>query len=534
MKDSAYWKERFVQLEAAQNRRGAETYAEIERQYRQAQKEIDAKIDAWYRRFADNNGVSMAEARRMLTARDLAELKWDVNEYIAHGKENAIDQRWMKELENASARFHISRLEALKFQTQQSLEVMFGNQLDSVDAAMKRIFLDGYYHTAYELQRGIGIGWDIAGLDQRQIEKVIMKPWAVDGKNFSERIWGNKEKLISEVHNELTRNIMLGQDPQKAIDNIARKMGTSKSNAGRLVMTEEAYFSSMAQKDCFNDLDVEQYEILVTLDSYTSDICREMDGKVFSMKDFEPGVTAPPFHVWCRSTTVPYFEDDFAQVGERAARDGKTYNVPADMTYEEWEEKYIKESLAGNNTDAYNDNRRMKINFPDDVSKINGMTPEIKGELDAALDKLNKEYDIKLHSLTVESARKGDRFVVGWYDGKMGMVINQDADFGKIVSRIPKQYESGYFAGKSLEDYMAHEMFHVMLYQDCKTEFAYKAKYEQIEAMYEHLKGISGYADSTKSGNEALAEAFVRIRNGEDVPLIAKVLVETYIGRWKK
>ena len=279
---------------------------------------------------------------------------------------------------------------------------------------------------------------------------------------------------------------------------------------------------------------MEQYEILVTLDSYTSDICREMDGKVFSMKDFEPGVTAPPFHVWCRSTTVPYFEDDFAQVGERAARDGKTYNVPADMTYEEWEEKYIKESLAGNNTDAYNDNRRMKINFPDDVSKINGMTPEIKGELDAALDKLNKEYDIKLHSLTVESARKGDRFVVGWYDGKMGMVINQDADFGKIVSRIPKQYESGYFAGKSLEDYMAHEMFHVMLYQDCKTEFAYKAKYEQIEAMYEHLKGISGYADSTKSGNEALAEAFVRIRNGEDVPLIAKVLVETYIGRWKK
>lgn len=345
MKDSAYWKERFVQLEAAQNRKGAETYAEIERHYRQAQKEIDAKIDAWYRRFADNNGVSMAEARRMLTARELAELKWDVNEYIAHGKENAIDQRWMKELENASARFHISRLEALKLQTQQSLEVMFGNQLDSVDAAMKRIFLDGYYHTAYELQRGFGIGWDIAGLDQRQIEKVIMKPWAVDGKNFSERIWGNKEKLITEVHNELTRNIMLGQDPQKAIDVIAKKMDTSKYNAGRLVMTEEAYFSSAAQKDCFNDLDVEQYEIVATLDSFTSDICREMDGKVFSMKDFEPGVTAPPFHVWCRSTAIPHFDDDFGQPGERAARgeDGKTYYVPADMTYQEWKESFVDE-----------------------------------------------------------------------------------------------------------------------------------------------------------------------------------------------
>ena len=346
MKNSEYWKLRFAQLEAAQNRKGAEVYAEIERQYRQAQKEIEGKIDAWYRRFADNNGVSMAEARRMLSVRELAELKWDVNDYIRHGKENAVDQKWMKELENASARFHISRLEALKLQTQQSLEIMFGNQLDGVDTAMKHIFLDGYYHTAYEIQKGFGIGWDIAGLDQRQIEKIIMKPWAVDGKNFSERIWGNKEKLISEVHSELTRNILLGQDPQKAIDAIAKKMNTSKVNAGRLVMTEEAYFSSAAQGDCFNDLGVEKYEIVATLDSHTSEICQGFDGQVFPMKDFEPGLTAPPFHVNCRSTTVPYFEDNFGQPGERAARgeDGKTYYVPADMTYQEWKEAFVEEA----------------------------------------------------------------------------------------------------------------------------------------------------------------------------------------------
>lgn len=346
MQNSEYWKIRFGQLEAAQNRKGAEVYAEIERQYRQAQKEIEGKIDAWYRRFADNNNVSMAEARRMLVARELAELKWDVNDYIRHGKENAVDQKWMKELENASARFHISRLEALKLQTQQSLEIMFGNQLDGVDTAMKHIFLDGYYHTAYEIQKGFGIGWDIAGLDQRQIEKIIMKPWAVDGKNFSERIWGNKEKLISEVHSELTRNILLGQDPQKAIDAIAKKMNTSKVNAGRLVMTEEAYFSSAAQKDCFNDLGVEKYEIVATLDSHTSEICQGFDGQVFPMKDFEPGVTAPPFHVNCRSTTVPCFEDNFGQPGERAARgeDGKTYYVPADMTYQEWKEAFVEEA----------------------------------------------------------------------------------------------------------------------------------------------------------------------------------------------
>jgi SPP1 gp7 family putative phage head morphogenesis protein len=343
VKNSDYWKERFKQLEAAQNRKGAETYAEIEQQYRKALREIEGKISVWYQRLADNNGVSMAEARKMLSKNELKELKWDVNDYIKYGKENAIDQRWMKELENASAKFHISRLEALKLQTQQSLEVMFGNQLDSIDATMRRIYLDGYYHTAYEIQKGFQIGWDIAGLDQRKIEKVISRPWAVDGKNFSERIWEDKQKLISAIHSELTQDIILGRDPQKAIDAIARKMNTSKTNAGRLVMTEEAYFSSAAQKDCFEDLDVEEYQIVATIDSHTSDICQNMDGKVFPMKDYEAGVTAPPFHVWCRSCTVPYFRENFGQIGKRAARgkDGKTYYVPADMTYPEWKKAFV-------------------------------------------------------------------------------------------------------------------------------------------------------------------------------------------------
>ncbi len=343
MNNADYWKDRFGQLEAAQNQKGADTYEEIEKIYRQAQREIEGKINTWYHRFAANNGISMTEARRRLFGADLKEFKWDVNDYIRYGKKNAISQGWMKELENASARFHITRLEALKLHIQQSMEQTFGNQLDCVDAAMRRIYQDGYYHTAYEFQKGFGIGWDIAGLDQKHLEKVIAKPWAVDGKNFSERIWSNKQKLISEIHNELTRNVILGRDPQKAIDAIARKMKTSKYNAGRLVMTEEAYFSSLAQRDCFQALDVEQYEIVAVLDSRTSEICQEMDGKVFLTKDFKAGVTAPPFHVFCRSTTVPYYGEDFRKIGQRAARgkDGKTYYVLGDVTYEKWKKVFV-------------------------------------------------------------------------------------------------------------------------------------------------------------------------------------------------
>lgn len=345
MKNADYWAQRFTQLEDAQNQQGADALKQIEAQYRQAQKQLEAQISTWYQRFAKNNGITLAEARQWLTGKDLKEFKWDVQDYIKYGQDNALSGGWMKELENASAKYHISKLEALKIHTQQSLESLFSKQGLTVSRALSDAYTSGYYHTVYELQKGFNIGWDIAGIDEAQLEKVLVKPWAADGYNFSERIWKNKDKLISEVHNELSQNIMLGADPQKAIDALAKKMNTSKHNAGRLVMTEEAYFSSTAQKEAFQELGVEQFEIVATLDSHTSEICRMMDGKHFPMTDFQPGATAPPFHVYCRSTTVPYFDDDFGQIGERAARDeetGKTYYIPDDMKYQDWEDTFVK------------------------------------------------------------------------------------------------------------------------------------------------------------------------------------------------
>lgn len=348
MTNAEYWKQRFIQLEAAQNRKGATAYLEIEKHYKAAQNELEAQIARWYQRFADSNGISLAQAKQWLKGQDLAEFKWDVKEYIKYGKENAINGAWMQELENASSKFHISRLEALQIQTQNSLETMFAQQMGTMKKALSDVYASGYYHTAYTVQQGFGLGWDIAGLDQAQIEKVLSKPWAVDGYNFSARIWNSKTKLIGEVHNELSKNLLTGADPQKAIDSLAKKMGTSKSNAGRLVMTEQAYFSSAAQKDCFNDLDVEEYEIVATLDSHTSDICRSLDGRVFKMSDYKPGVTAPPFHVYCRSTTAPHFKENF-DAGERAARgaDGKTYYVPDDVTYSEWKKAFVDGDKSG-------------------------------------------------------------------------------------------------------------------------------------------------------------------------------------------
>ena len=348
---SEYWKKRFEELEKASNAYGQQTYRQIEPAFNAAQRNIQVQIEVWYARYADNNGITMAEAKRQLSTKELKEFRWDVNEYIKYGRENAINQQWVKELENASARVHINRLEALKLRTQQALEVAFGNELDCVDKMARKVFTEDYYHSIFEMQKGFNLGWEIGQIDERKLDKLISKPWAADGKNFSNRIWNSKSQMVNELHNQLTRTCILGKSPNEAIKELEKfvdkKVQNAKSAAGRLVMTEQAYFHSVAQKEAFKDLDVEEFEVVATLDSKTSEICQEMDGQHFPMSDYEVGVTAPPFHVWCRSVTVPWFEDNYT--GERAARDedGKTYYVPDSMTYKDWKKSMVDGDTSG-------------------------------------------------------------------------------------------------------------------------------------------------------------------------------------------
>ena len=342
MNNSRYWEKRFEILEEARVLNDAKYVTVLQEEYEKALISIKKEINNWLVRFSINNQVSLAEAKKMLNASELKELKWDIKEYIKHGEENGIDLIWKKQLENASSKIHISRLEAIQIQMQQQIEKLMEKEQTTTYDYIMESYKDTYYKTAYELQKGSNVAFKFATLNSDIIQKLILKPWTVDEQTFSDRIWKNKKSLVNTLQTDLIQSIMLGEPPDKIIDKISKDFGVAKNKTGRLVMTESAFFSSSAQKDCFENLGVEKFIVVATLDSKTSDICREIDGTVYDMKDYKIGVTAPPFHVRCRTTTAPYFEDEF-EFGERAARDtdGKTYYVPRNIKYNEWKKQYI-------------------------------------------------------------------------------------------------------------------------------------------------------------------------------------------------
>lgn len=340
MKSDTYWAARMEALNEALLGRGESYIRKMNAEYGRAMASIQKDIDVFYQRFAFNNSVDLASARQILKAGELREFKWSVEDYIKAGKENAIDQRWMKELENASIRVRVSRLEALQLQMRQHVETLAARRQTGTAEALGGIYKDGYYRTVFELQQGAGIGSSFAKLDSRQIDKLLVTPWAPDGSNFSARIWGDRTKLVAELQTTLMQGLIRGDGSDTLIDQIQARMGVSRSAAASLVLTESAYFAGQSRADGYRELGVESYKFTATLDRRTSTICRDMDGKVFLVAEMQPGVNYPPLHVRCRSTTIPHYDDN---VQQRAARgdDGKTYDVPGDLTYKEWAEKNV-------------------------------------------------------------------------------------------------------------------------------------------------------------------------------------------------
>lgn len=352
MKNRQYWAKRKKVLEEASNAYSVKTYNEALKGFNKAQAEIEKEIEAWYARIAKNNDISLSEARKLLSADELEEFHWDVKEYIKRGKENALDGKWIKQLENASAKVHISRLEALKVRTQQALETCFGNETDLIDDMARRVYSENYYHLMFEFQKSAGIGFEIGEINQKMLDEVVKKPWTPDGSNFSDRIWSNKKQLVNDVHTLLTQTVIRGGKPDEAIRAIEKKFATTKSNAARLIQTEQAYFHAESDKKAYGDLGIKEFEVIATLDDKTSEICQDMDGEHFPMSAYEIAVTVPPFHPRCRSTTAPYYDDweEYGITVTRAARDvnGKEIKVPGNMTYKEWKSNFVKSAPIDN------------------------------------------------------------------------------------------------------------------------------------------------------------------------------------------
>lgn len=551
-----YWKERALEVENNSRSTAEIGRKEIEKIFAVTYSRLKKEINYWWHRFAVNNSLTLSEAKKLMKSKELEELDWDVEKYIKKGIEAAIVtlHEVDKQLENASAKVHINRLTALKLQVLVIANEMFSDVNKTVKDCMRKVYEDAYYTTAYNIQNGIGVYSDFNRINDRVLEQVLQRPWAEDGSNFSERIWGKQRpKLVNKIHKDLVDCVSRGRNPNEYTEELAKEFKVGLNQANNLIVTEYNYFNERATQDCMKELDVEEYEILGTLDGATCATCGGLDGKHYPLKDAVIGINSPPFHPRCRCTTIPYFNDEFTQGKERAYRgeDGKTHYTKA-KTYDEWKKEFVKEKgqdawdlyeknaknekvnkFAGEKYASAGENRFTSKSNSDTIksidvddfelfasSKSNNILPEVSKVITDTIKEFENQggmYISEAHFGEFYDAETGKPALFQVFPNAYGLTelnVNSKILGGKTLDEINELIKNTPVnIANSLEEAVVHECGHAKAY--------YQKAASEIEEMNKTIKnkGVKEISKiAGKDGAECIAEVEVLLYRGEEVP----------------
>ena len=266
MNNQAYWSRRFENLKNEQMKRAELTRAELKKLYEQALQEAHDEVLAWYQRYARENNLTLREARKQLDARGMRAFKMTLEEFKRLAKQKALSPEYQRLLENASIRVRLDRSQVLMIKLRDIIEKLAKEQQVRMEEVLKKTYEDSYYKAAYETQK-VSRNAPLNEIQEETVRKVLSKPWAADGRDFSARIWGQRDQLVNALQIEITRGLISHKGTGTIAKRIAQRFNTSFSNASRLVETEVAYFQERGMLDSFAALGVGQVRLLAVLDN---------------------------------------------------------------------------------------------------------------------------------------------------------------------------------------------------------------------------------------------------------------------------
>lgn len=310
--------------------------------YAKASRHLSFEMDEIFEKFMDKHNLTEKEARELLNtlrdSTDIAELK----EALAKDPKNAA---LLAEMESGAYRARIERLEQLQGEIDRMMQKVFEQEKEVTTSHYVDLAANSYYREIYNVQRQVGFQFSFSAVDPKAVVMLLQSEWS--GANYSARIWKNTQGLAKEVKEQMIIGLLTGKRQEEMAREIANKYATGAFEARRLVRTESNFVNGQMQMAAYEECDAEKYEFVAVLDLRTSEQCRELDGKVFLVKDAVPGKNINPMHPFCRSTTIIHLDDEVTEGLKRRARNpvtGKNEFVPADMNYREW----YKQNVANN------------------------------------------------------------------------------------------------------------------------------------------------------------------------------------------
>lgn len=482
-----YWTERALQQEQNAQIVADRYMAQIGQSLADYKHQLVSEIEKFYARYAVDNKMTHAEAKQYLTDKERREFKHVTLERF---REMALNPDTPTPLLDAlSYRHRISRKEALLAEIERLTAELYGKPdgiHDKVTEALSDVYIKGKIHQAKNLAHFGIIEKPILGVDA--VKHKMGSNWS--GRTFSTNVWGHDAAVYKSISDTINKGLTGGWSIDRMARTLSERTGVAYHRADTLVRTETTFYNNLATLDTIKELGGDHYEIVAVLDSRTSEICRLENHEVHSVKEYEPGRTAPPFHVRCRSTIRPAVKSDkpspyFNILQNNGSVKLATEQRSLDEIFEGWEREgeAVKEKLFAKDykedtksTDKFSEGLDTKIktlaNFSNNSRKwYNDYVEKTLSteDIENVSEKLkevfaNSSYAMRFKSENIDKLIDSSRFLNQFETGTSGGTVNakyrrqaNEQLFGLQSKRLKKpEFEKyGYFGNKDpYEDFI--------------------------------------------------------------------------------
>lgn len=337
MKSEEYWNDAALRREIAVQTGTNYTGEEILKLYDEALSDIDTEIQKIKINFQKRFGIDNETAEYFLTQAQ----QEDNLKTLIKSLEYAPDEQARQDIlayirrDGLSVRAYAARkerYEAVKAVIYARIKKVAVKEIEKLSERLQAVYKESYYGVIDDSAKQFDVGINFAILNENAIHAAVSTKW--HGKQFSERVWDNTDRLATTAQNLVVKSLMSGEAWSKTAEKLSTAFQVEKYNATRLIHTESSHIHAMADLKAYEDIGAEEYRYLATLDYRTCERCQAWDNMVLPLSEAREGYNYPVLHPLCRCTTTIAVD-----LKNRRARDpltGKNDIVDGSVTYQEW------------------------------------------------------------------------------------------------------------------------------------------------------------------------------------------------------
>lgn len=569
-----YWEDRAAGRMVSYTAKAESTADTLGKAYYAVARYLQGEANGILSTFADKFGLSIAEAETMLKNAPGKSMFEQMKTALATCTDEQKKQQLETLLSSPAYAHRIGRLNDLDSKISDMCSRLANAEIGVDTEHLSDIVQSAYMQTVFDVTKGADYRAAFDLIPESRVKAILSTNWS--GQMFSQRVWDNTNALADGLKHDMLVGIMAGKSEQHMADDIMNRCGVGAFEARRLVRTETTCVANMAELYGYKELDIDEYEFSACLDNRTSDLCRELDGKVFKRNSAQAGVNLPPMHPFCRSTTLPVLpseedlDKELAELGDE---------IGADVDFDEWERnlqqgedgkwRYVAGSagkvnadkpmrFAGNGVDYmsksfrpdYSDSTPISFSTSDEIKNIE-VKKVTNSQFDMVTDNANRRNKaVRLAEKNLKAVKKmlPEGYVmpkvavvdfdkcglnvqaIGGYDKETGILyLNSKYNTsGKILDFVNEK--AGYFANNTEFAPILHELGH-KYYEDCVKSLAISENMEYNKAKISIDGKIYDFLHSNNLGDTLSKEISEYAQLGYDCHNYSEIIAECFSSK---